>query len=163
MSHNQFIPTERTRIGRAKERGSHERELIYAILDEDKVAHVGFVVDGQPFVIPMAYGRVGDCLLLHGSAVSRLPSMPTNGADACITVTPVDEPVLARSTFHHSVNYHSVVALGRARLIHDERRKRQPPEALVEHLTPGRTKSTCCCDNGKANPPAWSPAEPGSG
>jgi uncharacterized protein len=134
-----FVPTERTRLRRLPERASYEREVAYRILDEAIVCHVGIVQDGQPFVIPTAYGRMGDQLVLHGSVASRLFRTLRTGAPACVTVTLTDGLVLAKSAFQSSVNYRCVVVLGRAREITDPAEKRQALDALVEHLAPGRT------------------------
>jgi uncharacterized protein len=127
-----------TTLKRKPERGSHERSVIDAILDEGLVAHVGIVVDGQPFVIPMVYGRDGDRLLLHGSVGSRLLRVLDGGAPVCVTVTLLDALVLARSQFHHSMNYRSVVVIGTARRVHDTDACRQAVACVVEHVVPGR-------------------------
>lgn len=132
------MQTERTTVQRLGERGVYERDVIYAILDEGLVCHVGFVADGQPFVIPMSYARVGDRLVLHGSTRSRLMQAVETGAPVCITVTLLDGVVLARSLFDHSMNYRTVVVLGRASPITDPERKREALIALTEHLVPGR-------------------------
>jgi len=132
-------PSERTRLHRVPERGHYDKDTIYPILDEGVVCHVGIAVDGQPYVIPMAYARQGDRLLLHGSLISRLMKTLADGVDACVTVTHLDDLVLARSVFHHSMNYRSVVALGRAVPIRDEAEKSEALEVLVEHLIPGRS------------------------
>lgn len=132
-------PSERVRLRRKRERGSYERELIDAILDEALVAHVGIVDgDGQPFVIPTLHGRDGDVVYCHGSAGSRTLRALAAGTQACLTVTLLDGLVLARSAMHHSANYRSVVLLGRARLVSDEREKRAALRAIVEHIVPGR-------------------------
>lgn len=131
--------TPRTQIRRHPERGSDERALAEAILDEGLVAHVGFAVDGQPFVMPMTYGRDGRRLLLHGSVASRLMRKLADGAAVCVTVTHLDALVLARSSFHHSMNYRSVVLFGRARRIDDPAEAARALDAIVEHIVPGRT------------------------
>lgn len=131
-------PSERTTIRRAPQRAAYDREVIHAILDQGLVGHVGFVVDGQPFVIPMAYARVDETIYLHGAAASRLTRTLKSGVDACLTVTHLDGLVLARSAFHHSMNYRSVVVFGQASLVADESAKREALRALTEHLTPGR-------------------------
>jgi uncharacterized protein len=128
--------TERTRVRRLPERGAYDRETVHAILDEGFVCHVGFVVDGQPFVIPTGYARAGETLYLHGSSGSRLGRRP--GLPVCVTVTLVDGLVLARSAFHHSMNYRSVTVLGRTRLVADPREKDAALRAFVEHVIPGR-------------------------
>jgi hypothetical protein len=133
-------PNERTRVRRLPDRAAYDRESLERILDEGLVAHVGFAGDdGQPFVIPMAYARQGDRLLLHGSVLSRLMQRAAGGVPVCVTVTLLDGLVLARSVFHHSMNYRSAVVLGRARPIRDRAEKLAALEALVEHLVPGRT------------------------
>jgi hypothetical protein len=130
--------TERTRLHRLPDRGSHDRETIYRILDEAFLCHVGFEVGGQPFVIPMSYGRVGDQLYMHGSAASRLVRGLAKGIPVCFTVTLLDGLVLARSAFHHSLNYRSVVVLGRAERVEDPKEKLAALRALSEHIVPGR-------------------------
>ena len=132
--------TERTRHRRLPARGSHDRDVIGRILDEGLVCHVGFAGPEGVFVQPMGYARDGDRLILHGSAGSRLMRRLAEGVEICVTVTLVDGLVLARSAFHHSMNYRSVVAFGRARAITDEAEKRRALQALTEHLVPGRTR-----------------------
>jgi uncharacterized protein len=136
-----LVPTDRTRVRRLPARASYERATIDAILDEGLVCHVGFTVDGQPYVIPTVYARVGDELYIHGSAASRMLRTLENGIPVCLTVTLLDGLVLARSAFHHSVNYRSVVVLGTAVPVEDEADKRAALEAIVEHVVPGRTSS----------------------
>jgi nitroimidazol reductase NimA-like FMN-containing flavoprotein (pyridoxamine 5'-phosphate oxidase superfamily) len=133
-----FTPTDRTGVRRLPQRASYDRALVYQILDEGFVCHVGFVVDGSPFVIPTAYGRVGDTLYLHGAKASRMLKALAAGAEACVTVTLVDGLVLARSAFHHSMNYRSVVVFGRASAVEDPREKLAAMRAFSEHLIPGR-------------------------
>jgi nitroimidazol reductase NimA-like FMN-containing flavoprotein (pyridoxamine 5'-phosphate oxidase superfamily) len=133
-----FSPTARTTLRRLPKRGSFEREAVYRILDEGFVCHVGFVAGGQPFVIPTAYGRKGDVLYIHGARASRMQKALAAGADACVTVTLVDGLVLARSAFHHSINYRSVVVFGRARVVESEEEKSAALEAFTEHIMPGR-------------------------
>ena len=130
--------TQRITIKRIPKRGSRERELIYSILDEALVAHVGFVANDRPFVIPMAYGREGDRLYLHGSPVSRLINTLKEGVDVCFTVTILDALVVARSLFHHSMNYRSVVLFGKATLVASEDEKMQALKAFTEHMIAGR-------------------------
>jgi hypothetical protein len=130
--------TERTKVKRLPKRGKYERETIYSILDEGFVCHVGFTVDGQTFVIPTGYARDGDNLLIHGSAASRMMRNLANGIDVCVTVTLIDGLVLARSAFHHSVNYRSVVIFGRAQLVEDEDEKFKAMHAFTEHIVPNR-------------------------
>jgi uncharacterized protein len=133
-----FSPTARTTLRRLPKRGSFERQTVNEILDEGFVCHVGFVADGQPFVIPTAYGRVGDTLYLHGAKASRMLKALAAGAEVCVTVTLVDGLVLARSAFHHSINYRSVVVFGRARVVEDDAEKNAALEAFTEHVMPGR-------------------------
>ena len=131
-------PSPRTRVRRLPDRGAYDRETIHAILDEGLVCHVAVAVDGQPFVLPMNFGRDGDRLLLHGSAASRLMRALEAGAPACFTVTLLDGLVLARSAFHHSMNFRSVVLLGRARPVEGDVAKLAALRAIAEHLVPGR-------------------------
>lgn len=131
-------PTVKTKLRRLPKRGSYDRELIYQILDEAFICHVGFVVDGQPYVIPTGYGRVGETLYLHGSAASRMLRNLAKGVEVCVTVTLVDGLVLARSAFHHSMNYRSVVVLGQATVVEDEQEKLSALEALTNHIVPHR-------------------------
>jgi uncharacterized protein len=133
-----FPPTARTTLRRLPKRGSFERQTVYEILDEGFVCHVGFVSDGQPFVIPTAYGRVGDTLYLHGAKASRMLRALSAGSEVCVTVTLVDGLVLARSAFHHSINYRSVVVFGRARPVESEEEKGSALEAFTEHVMRGR-------------------------
>src|ERR1043165_2958007 len=118
-----FPQTERTKLKRLPKRGHFDRETVYGILDEGFICHVGFAVDGQPFVIPTGYARDGDKLYIHGSQASRMLRNLANGIDACVTVTIVDGLVLARSAFHHSMNYRSVLVFGRAALVEDREEK----------------------------------------
>lgn len=135
---SQFQPTDRTQVKRLPKRGHYDRETIYKILDTAFVCHVGFSVDGQPFVIPTNYGRSGDTLYLHGSAASRMLKALSADAPVCVTVTHVDGLVLARSAFHHSVNYRSVVILGTARLVEDPAEKMEALRIFTEHVMKGR-------------------------
>jgi len=130
--------TKRTEFRRLPGRGSHELEKINAILDAGFLAHVGFCVDNQPYVIPTLYGRDGEKLYLHGSAASRMLGRLEIGVPACITVTLVDGLVLARSAFHHSMNYRSVVAFGRAHRIDERAQKTRALRIISEHLIAGR-------------------------
>lgn len=140
MDNAAFEPTPRTTLLRVPERASYDRDLIYSILDEGLVCHVGIVVENQPYVIPMNYARRGDELILHGSAASRLLKRLREGAPACVTVTLLDGLVLARSALHHSVNFRSVVVLGTAESIRDPEDKKDALRYLVEHVIPGRAK-----------------------
>jgi nitroimidazol reductase NimA-like FMN-containing flavoprotein (pyridoxamine 5'-phosphate oxidase superfamily) len=130
--------TQRSQLRRIPVRGSHEPETIYAILDAGFLAHVGFVAGHQPFVIPTLYGRENDMLYLHGSAASRMLHELETGVPACVTVTLVDALVLARSAFHHSMNYRSVVAFGTAHKIDDPEQKIHGLRVISEHLLRGR-------------------------
>jgi nitroimidazol reductase NimA-like FMN-containing flavoprotein (pyridoxamine 5'-phosphate oxidase superfamily) len=130
--------TERTTIKRLPQRGAYDRDTIFRILDEGLVCHVGFVADGRPCVIPMIYVRLGEAVYLHGSPASRMLRALAAGADVCLTVTLVDGLVLARSAFHHSVNYRSVVLFGRGSAVDDPGAKVEALRALSEHLIPGR-------------------------
>jgi len=138
MSTPLLSPTPRTTSKRLPARGSHERDLIDAILDEALVCHVGFEHEGQPFVIPTLHARVGDTVYLHGSAASRMLRTLDTGVPACLTVTLLDGLVLARSAFHHSVNYRSVVLLGSLRTVEDPERKLEALRAFTDHVAPGR-------------------------
>lgn len=129
--------TERTRVRRLAKRGNYERETIHAILDEALICHAGFVVDGSPVVIPTIHWREGDTLYVHGSAASRMLRSLRNGVEACVTVTLLDGLVLARSAFHHSMNYRSVVVFGKAREVTGEEKLRALT-SLVEHVVRGR-------------------------
>lgn len=134
----ELTPTERTKVKRIPKRGNFDRETIYSILDEGFVCHVGFTAHGQTFVIPTGYARRDDTLLIHGSAASRMMRSLSGGIDVCVTVTLLDGLVLARSAFHHSVNYRSVVIFGKARLIEDEQEKLESLYAFTEHIVPNR-------------------------
>ncbi len=127
-----------TRVRRHPERGVYERPAIDAILDEALFCHVGFVIDEQPYVIPMIHARAGDVLYLHGSPASRMLRTLAKGVDVCVTATLLDGIVLARSVYNHSMNYRSVVVLGRARAVTDVDEKLAALEAVVEHVVPGR-------------------------
>ena len=131
------MPTPRTTVRRLPTRGVYDAETIAAILDEGFVCHVGFMAEGQPFVIPTIYGRRGSRLYLHGSAVSRLLKTLAGGVPVCVTVTLVDGLVLARSAFNHSMNYRSVVVLGTAAVVEGEE-KAAALETIAEHIAPGR-------------------------
>jgi uncharacterized protein len=131
-------PVQRHQVQRIKDRARYDRQSAYAILDAGFLAHVGFCVDGQPFVIPMLYARDGDALLLHGSIASRLLKQVGEGLETCVSMTLVDGLVLARSHFHHSANYRSVVAFGRARVIDDAAAKVRALAHFVDAMLPGR-------------------------
>src|SRR5271170_3242445 len=133
-----FQPTPRTQVKRLPKRGRYDRETVDQILDSAFVCHVGFSVDGQPYVIPTNYGRSEDTLYLHGSAASRMLKTLSAGVPVCVTVTHVDGLVLARSAFHHSVNYRSVVILGTARLVDDPAEKMEALRIFTDHVMKGR-------------------------
>ncbi len=128
----------RVRVRRLHERGRYDRASIYAILDAAFLCHIGYAIDGQPYVTPTSYWRDGDTLYWHGSAASRMLKAQAQGIPVCFTVTLVDALVLARSAFHHSVNYRSVMAFGRARPIAGRAEKLAAMEAFVERMFPGR-------------------------
>ena len=133
-----YTPTARTQVHRLPKRGVYDKAEVYGILDEAFVCHVGFVVDGQPYVIPTGFGRDGDQIYLHGSSASRMLRTLDGGVDVCVTVTLVDGLVLARSVFHHSMNYRSVVVLGRARLLTGREEKMHGLACVTNHIVPGR-------------------------
>src|SRR6202043_2012687 len=133
-----YAPTTRTQVRRLPKRGTYDKEQVHAILDEGYICHVGFVLDGQPFVIPTGYARFGDQLYIHGSSASRMLRSAGEGMDVCVTVTLVDGFVLARSVFHHSMNYRSVVVLGKARLVTDPEEKMVAMHRFTNHMVPGR-------------------------
>jgi nitroimidazol reductase NimA-like FMN-containing flavoprotein (pyridoxamine 5'-phosphate oxidase superfamily) len=135
---DQIKATERTQLRRLPKRGVFDRETIYKILDEGFVCHVGFTIGGKTFVIPTGYARVGDRLLVHGSSASRMLRAMSDGIDVCATITLIDGLVLARSAFHHSVNYRSVIVFGTANLVSDEDQKIDALRAFTEHIIPGR-------------------------
>jgi len=135
-----FSPTERTSLRRLPKRGHFDRETVYSILDEGFICHVGFVADGQPYVIPTGYTRIDDKLYIHGSAASRMLKTLSEGIDVCVTVTLLDGLVLARSAFHHSINYRSVVALGKATIVENQEEKISALYAFSEQAIPGRWK-----------------------
>jgi nitroimidazol reductase NimA-like FMN-containing flavoprotein (pyridoxamine 5'-phosphate oxidase superfamily) len=138
----QFPPTDRTTLKRLPERGSYDRELIDAILDEGLICHLGFVHEGQPFVVPTIHGRDGDTVYLHGSVASRMLRTLGRGAHAavCLTVTLLDGLVVARTGFHSSMNYRSVMLLGEPRQVDDPVEKLRALDVIVDHVVPGRTK-----------------------
>ena len=133
-----FPQTTRTTLKRLPKRGHYEHDTVYGILDEGFICHVGFVVDGGPVVIPTGYARVGDKLYVHGSQASRMLRRLAEGVDACVTVTIVDGLVLARSAFHHSINYRSVVVFGRATVVTDHEEKLAALFAFSDHVIRGR-------------------------
>jgi len=137
---NSSAPTARTRVVREPQRAVYDRDTVYQILDEGFICHVGFAVEGQPYVIPTSYARKNDLLYVHGSAASRMLRHAGSGVPVCVTVTLLDGLVLARSIFNHSMNYRSVVVLGTAISIEDREEKLAALHALSEHILPGRWK-----------------------
>ncbi|HEY3055089.1 MAG TPA: pyridoxamine 5'-phosphate oxidase family protein [Thermoanaerobaculia bacterium] len=133
------LQTERTTVKRLAKRGNYDPETIHAILDEALICHVGFVVDGAPVIIPTIHTRIDDTLYFHGSAASRMLRSLREGIDACVCVTLLDGLVLARSAFHHSMNYRSVVVFGKAMEVVDREEKMRVLTALVEHVVAGRS------------------------
>ena len=133
-----FTRTERTTLKRLPKRGSYDAAVVYPILDEGFICHVGFVVDGKPCVIPTGYARVDEQLFIHGSQASRMLRELEQGIDVCLTVTIVDGLVLARSAFHHSMNYRSVIVFGQATVVSEREEKLAALFALSEHFIPGR-------------------------
>lgn len=133
-----LVPTPRTKVRRLADRGRFDRATVHEVLDEAYVAHVGFIVDGEPRVLPMTYGRDGDVLYLHGAAANAMLRASTD-AEVCVTVTLLDGLVLARSAFHHSMNYRSVVLLGTATKVADAAEKRRAFDVIVDHVVPGRS------------------------
>ena len=137
---NSFTKTKRTTLKRLPKRAEYDREAVYRILDEGFICHVGFVLEGRPFVIPTGYARVADTIYIHGSQASRMLRNLGKGIDVCLTVTLVDGLVLARSAFHHSMNYRSVVIFGQASVVAEPGEKLLTLRALSEHMIPGRWK-----------------------
>jgi len=146
-----FAPTHRTQVQRAPQRAVYDRAQIYSILDEGYICHAGFTVDGQPYVIPICYGRAGDQLYLHGSAVSRMVRALAENVDICITVTLIDGLVFARSACRHSINYRSVVVLGKARLVTDPGEKLEALRCLTNQFAPGRWEEVRKPDESELN------------
>src|SRR5262249_38606142 len=136
----EYAQTERTRVFRKPGRGSHDRDLVHSILDEALICHVGFVQDGQPYVIPTIHAREGETLYLHGAKGNRTLRALADGTACCVTVSLVDELVLARAALHHSLNYRSVMLLGTAREVTDPDEKQRALRAVVEHIAPGRAE-----------------------
>lgn len=135
---NSFDVTNRNKVKRMPVRGEYDRATIYPIIDEALICHVGFAVEGQPFVIPTIHARIGDSIILHGAPASRMLKHISEGNQVCITVTHLDGLVLARSVFHHSMNYRSAVIFGRGYVIEDEAEYLAATHAITEHLIPGR-------------------------
>jgi nitroimidazol reductase NimA-like FMN-containing flavoprotein (pyridoxamine 5'-phosphate oxidase superfamily) len=135
---NTYTPTQRTKVRRLSKRAVYDKAQVHAILDEGFLCHVGFTQDSQPFVIPTLYARSGETLYMHGSGASRMLKTLAQGVDVCLTVTLVDGYVLARSAFHHSMNYRSVTVLGRARLVTELAEKMEALRIITDHVVPGR-------------------------
>lgn len=133
-------PTPRSTVRRLPARARYDAETVHAILDEALVVHVGFVADAQPFVIPTVHARIGDRIYLHGAVASRMLKTLATGVPCCVTATLLDGIVLARSAFHHSMNYRSVVVLGVARVVSDPSERSRALEAIVEHVARGRSR-----------------------
>lgn len=133
-----LIPTQRSQVKRLPQRADYELQTIYNILDEGLICYVAFVVNNQPFVIPTAYGRINDKLYIHGSPASRMLRSLVGAIEVCVTVTLLDGLVLARSAFHHSMNYRSVVIFGKAEIVGAESEKLEALQAFTEHVVPGR-------------------------
>ena len=133
-----FVPSARSKVKRLPKRGHYDRATVYAILDAGFICHVGYAIDGQPYVTPTAYWREGGAVYWHGSAASRMLRTLETGTDCCLTVTHLDGLVLARSAFHHSLNYRSVMLFGKAHKVEDADEKLSKLEAFVERLYPGR-------------------------
>ncbi|BBC38137.1 uncharacterized protein SGFS_094310 [Streptomyces graminofaciens] len=145
-----YTPTDRTVPTRAAHKASYDKELVHSILDEGYVCHLGFVRDGAPVVLPTLYGRVGETLYVHGSTGSRplrMADQADPGLPVCLTVTHVDALILARSGFHHSINYRSVVVHGTAYQVTDPEEKRLALDALVDHVVPGRSQDSRPANN----------------
>ena len=135
---NEFSPTERTKVKRLATRGFYDEETVYSILDEAIICHVGFTINGRPFIIPTAYVRIKDCIYIHGAKSNRMINVISSGSEACITVTLLDGYVLARSAFHHSMNYRSVVMFGKGEVVEDKEEKIAALKAFTEHMMPNR-------------------------
>ena len=137
-ANSEILITSRNKVKRAPKRGNYDRQTIYEILDEGLICHIGFVINGQPFVIPTAYGRVNDQLYIHGSPASRMLRTLQQGVEVCVTVTLLDGLVLARSAFHHSMNYRSVVVFGIATVVESAEEKMAALRAFTDHIVPDR-------------------------
>jgi nitroimidazol reductase NimA-like FMN-containing flavoprotein (pyridoxamine 5'-phosphate oxidase superfamily) len=133
-----YIPTPRTQVKRLKKRGAYDHATVHAILDAGFMCHVGFTIEGQPYVIPTLYARKDDQLYMHGSIAARMLKSAADGIDVCVTVTHVDGLVLARSAFHHSANYRSVVVLGKATLVTDPDERMRALHLITNQVAPGR-------------------------
>jgi uncharacterized protein len=137
-SDSQYTLTARTTVKRLKKRGVYDKAVVHAILDEGKICHIGFVAHGAPFVIPTIYARDGEALYFHGAMASRTLQAMQTGLEVCVTVTLIDALVLARSAFHHSMNYRSVMAFGFAHLITDETEKLRALQLITNNVVPNR-------------------------
>jgi uncharacterized protein len=135
---SEFLKTALNKVNRLPQRGYYDKETIFAIVDEALICHVGFVLDGQPFVIPTIHTRIGETLYFHGAVANRMLNTMKSGNDVCITVTLIDGIVFARSVFHHSMNYRSAVMFGKGRMIEDDTEKMKVFEALTNHIAKGR-------------------------
>ena len=140
LEQNSSLQTPRTTVRRLAKRGDYDRHTVNAIIDEALICHVGFVVDGSPVVIPTIHTRIGETLYFHGSGASRMLRSLRDGVDACVTVTILDGLVMARSAFHHSMNYRSAVVLGKGREVVEREEKLRVLDALVEHVCAGRSR-----------------------
>jgi len=139
-SQAEFSVSSRNRVKRRPQRGRYDKATVYDILDAAMVAHIAYIIDGQPFCTPTGFWREGDLLYWHGSAASRMIRFQSPGVPVCVTVTHLDAIVLARSGFHHSVNYRSVMAFGRAHLVEDPSEKRGAMDGFVDRFFPGRSR-----------------------
>jgi nitroimidazol reductase NimA-like FMN-containing flavoprotein (pyridoxamine 5'-phosphate oxidase superfamily) len=133
-----YTPTQRTQLRRKPQRAVYDKGLVHSILDEGFVCHIGFVADGQPYCLPTVYGRNGERIFIHGSAASRMLRTLERAIDICLTVTLVDGLVMARSAIYQSLNYRSVVVLGKARLVEDAKEKLEALRSITNHIVPGR-------------------------
>ena len=160
-----FVPTARTALRRHRERGHYDRDLVHAILDEGFICHAACLVNGTVWMIPTAYGRTGDRLLLHGAAANHVLKAAADGAELTVTVTLVDGLVLARSTFHHSINYRSVVVFGRATPVEEPGEKADALARIVDHIVPGRSDDARApnCDRTGQHPGGLAAARRGFG
>ncbi|MGA8263357.1 MAG: pyridoxamine 5'-phosphate oxidase family protein [Ignavibacteriaceae bacterium] len=131
-------PTERTKVNRLAKRGFYDKATIFSILDEGIICQVGFIFNGRPFIIPTAYVRLNDFIYIHGAKSNQMINAINNGSEACFTVTLLDGYVLARSAFHHSMNYRSVVMFGKGKIVEDQQEKINALKAFTEHVMPGR-------------------------
>lgn len=139
---SEYQRTDRTKVKRISNRGSYDKDLIHGVIDESLICHVGFVVDGQPYVIPTIHTRIDDRLYFHGALANRMLRSLESGFQACVTMTIIDGIVFAKSVFHHSMNYRSVVVLGTAELVTDKEEKDAALHALVEHVAKGRSSES---------------------